>query len=299
MEHFAVPLLLWLGLISTWIESSVSFPIEDLSSNTVLWTSSNIWLEVLIVAVIFTICIIIFLMGCLDCCRNSRFSFKEFQNEVLSTRDYSSPGLAFVNPISNLHSNELSRSDSTIINIEQLSPSIKYQSLFKEWINDSLSNFPRSRLQFHHELGSGWFGRVVSGEVVGLNQSENNKVVVRILRDDATDAERLKFLQEATPHKIKTKNGNHLVLGLVAACIKMDPLLLIFESSPCGDLKSWLRKNADNNEHETQLERKLKMSVQVVNGLLQYLKSGVVHTDVSARNFLVFPGNVVKLVIMV
>jgi len=73
---------------------------------------------------------------------------------------------------------------------------------------------------------------VVSGEVVGLNQGANNKVVVRILRDDATDAERLKFLQEATPHKIKVKNGNHLVLGLVAACIKMDPLLLIFESSP-------------------------------------------------------------------
>jgi len=73
---------------------------------------------------------------------------------------------------------------------------------------------------------------VVSGEVVGLNQGENNKVVVRILRDDATDSERLKFLQEAAPHKIKVKNGNHLVLGLVAACIKMDPLLLIFESSP-------------------------------------------------------------------
>lgn len=73
---------------------------------------------------------------------------------------------------------------------------------------------------------------MVSGEVVGLNQSDNNKVVVRILRDDATDAERLKFLQEATPHKTKVKSGNHLVLALVAACIKMDPLLLIFESSP-------------------------------------------------------------------
>lgn len=73
---------------------------------------------------------------------------------------------------------------------------------------------------------------MVSGEVVGSNQGENNKVVVRILRDDATDSERLKFLQEATPHKVKAKNGNHLVLGLVAACIKMDPLLLIFESSP-------------------------------------------------------------------
>lgn len=74
--------------------------------------------------------------------------------------------------------------------------------------------------------------QVVSGELVGLNQGENNKVVVRILRDDAIDAERLKFLQEASPHKVKTKNGNHLVLGLVAACIKMDPLLLVFESSP-------------------------------------------------------------------
>lgn len=74
---------------------------------------------------------------------------------------------------------------------------------------------------------------MVSGEVVGLNQGENNKVVVRMLRDDASDSERLKFLQEAAPHKIKVKNGNHLVLGLVAACIKMDPLLLIFESTPC------------------------------------------------------------------
>lgn len=73
--------------------------------------------------------------------------------------------------------------------------------------------------------------------MVGLNQGENIKVVVRILRDDATDAERLKFLQEATPHKIRTKNGNHLVLGLVAACIKMDPLLLIFESSPCVSIE--------------------------------------------------------------
>lgn len=56
---------------------------------------------------------------------------------MLSTRDYSSPGLAFVNPISNLHNNELSRPDSTVINIEQLSPSIKYQSLFKEWLSKS------------------------------------------------------------------------------------------------------------------------------------------------------------------
>lgn len=63
---------------------------------------------------------------------------------MLSTRDHSSPGLAFVNPISNLRSNELSRLDSTVINIEQLSPSIKYQSLLKEWLsklNKSIQTF--------------------------------------------------------------------------------------------------------------------------------------------------------------
>ncbi|XP_050433012.1 uncharacterized protein LOC126840953 isoform X2 [Adelges cooleyi] len=289
-------ILLSLGLIvSTWIKTTVSFPVGVVDSSPTLLGSYNLWLEASIVAVFFTICIVVFLVGCLDCCRNNRFSFKEFQNEVLPSRDFSSPGLAFVNPISNLRNNTLSRSESTVINIEQLSPSIKYQSLLKEWLNDPLSNFPRSRLQFHHELGSGWFGRVVSGEAVALNNGDSNKVVVRILRDDATDAERLKFLQEAGPHKIKGKNVNYLVLSLVAACIKMDPLLLIFESSPWGDLKSWLRKHADTSEHETQLERKLKMSVQVVNGLLQYLKSGVVHTDVAARNFLVFPDNVVKI----
>ncbi|XP_050537991.1 uncharacterized protein LOC126903670 isoform X2 [Daktulosphaira vitifoliae] len=294
MERLAVHLLL--GLFSIWVRSSVAFPLGDLEHNkNSAWSSSNVILEASVVAVLFTICIIVFLVGCLDCCRNNRFSFKEFQNEVLSSRDLNSPGLAFINPISNLRNNELSRSCSTIINIEQLSPSIKYQSLLKEWLNDPLSNFPRSRLQFHHELGSGWFGRVVGGEAVALNNGENTKVVVRILKDDATDTERLKFLQEATPHKFNGKNVNHLVLNLIAACIKMDPLLLIFESSPWGDLKSWLRKHADTNEYETQLERKLKMSVQVINGLLQYLKSGVVHTDVAARNFLVFPDNIVKI----
>lgn len=73
---------------------------------------------------------------------------------------------------------------------------------------------------------------MVSGEAAALNNGENTKVVVRILKDDATDAERLKFLQEATPHKFNGKNINHLVLNLVAACIKMDPLLLVYESSP-------------------------------------------------------------------
>lgn len=49
---------------------------SDIASGTVLWTSYNVWLEASIVAVLFTICIVVVLIGCLDCCRNNRFSFK-------------------------------------------------------------------------------------------------------------------------------------------------------------------------------------------------------------------------------
>lgn len=38
--------------------------------------SSSTGLEASIVAVLFTICIVVVLVGCLDCCRNSRFGFK-------------------------------------------------------------------------------------------------------------------------------------------------------------------------------------------------------------------------------
>lgn len=67
---------LFLGTLTEYLSFQFYVCFSDLSSNAVLWTGSNIWLEVLIVAVIFTICVIIFLIGCLDCCRNSRFSFK-------------------------------------------------------------------------------------------------------------------------------------------------------------------------------------------------------------------------------
>lgn len=56
---------------------------SDLNSSTALWSSYNTWLEASIVAVIFTLCVVVFLVGCLDCCRNSRFSFKVNTNDGL------------------------------------------------------------------------------------------------------------------------------------------------------------------------------------------------------------------------
>lgn len=48
---------------------------SDVTSGTVL-TGYSVWLEASVVAVLFTICIVVVLIGCLDCCRNNRFSFK-------------------------------------------------------------------------------------------------------------------------------------------------------------------------------------------------------------------------------
>lgn len=63
-------------------------------------------------------------------------------------------------------------------------------------------NFPRSQLQYQQAVGSGWFGHVVEGEAVGIIPSQKQtKVVVKILREDATPSDQMFFLQEVKPFR--------------------------------------------------------------------------------------------------
>ena len=68
------------------------------------------------------------------------------------------------------------------------------------------------------------------------------RVWVKFLREEATDREQMKFLNEARVYR----DSNHKnILKLLGHCIEASPYLLILECYPKGDLKSYLLRHAD------------------------------------------------------
>lgn len=69
----------------------------------------------------------------------------------------------------------------------------------------------------------------MEGEARGILPSSNKvyRVIVRILKEDATAVEQAYFLQEARPYK-ELSHPN--VLKLLGRCLENAPFLLVFET---------------------------------------------------------------------
>ncbi|XP_026686946.1 serine/threonine-protein kinase LMTK1-like, partial [Diaphorina citri] len=161
------------------------------------------------------------------------------------------------------------------------------QLSMQNWFDSSEFQFPRQQLHYVKEIGRGWFGKVVEGEARGLEESTGrttSKVFVRILKEDASQAEKLFFLHEATPYR-RLRHVN--ILRLMAACLESDPWLLVFESCSRGDLKEFLLSNEASREALLEQGITIKMAIDVATGLSYMIEDGFIHTDVAARNCLV------------
>ncbi|XP_076625276.1 uncharacterized protein LOC143343851 isoform X1 [Colletes latitarsis] len=159
----------------------------------------------------------------------------------------------------------------------------------REWFEAQELSIPREKLKYLREIGHGWFGKVVEGQadLEGFNRtSKNGGVVVRILTEEATSKEKAWFLGEATPY-LKLHHQN--VLTLLGFCLETDPYLLLFESCPVGDLKSFLLSNHDLKSQEALNKENIpvRMALDIAAGLKHMHSHGFVHTDLSARNCLV------------
>ncbi|XP_039290236.1 uncharacterized protein LOC111046846 isoform X2 [Nilaparvata lugens] len=155
------------------------------------------------------------------------------------------------------------------------------------------ANFPREQLHYLREYGRGWFGRVVEGEARGMGPNGANcKVVVRILREDATASEQKFFLNEV---KTLRDLSHPNLLKLVATCLDTDPFLILLESCSSGDLKSFLCGNVASRSALCEQGICLRMMCDVANGLQHILQHGFVHTDLAARNCLVTSDLTVKV----
>ncbi|RZF43507.1 hypothetical protein LSTR_LSTR005243, partial [Laodelphax striatellus] len=312
-----------------FLRTCSSFPVNDYRD---AFADSSTWIGVsLVLSLAFVVLGILFLAGCL-CCRRETNGFKpneqkeaekdkeEFHNSVTNL---SQAGVGFTNPSLNQASQRGGGSELSIfpppgaVTFEPLPAHIQPHPVaaasvyskppafataaqatnqeldIGDWFVGNNANFPREQLHYLREYGRGWFGRVVEGEARGVDENGGNcKVVVRILREDATASEQKFFLNEVKTFRDLSHPN---VLRLVARCLETDPYLILLESCSSGDLKSFLCGNVASRTALCEQGICLRMMCDVANGLQHILQHGFVHTDLAARNCLVTSDLTVKV----
>lgn len=254
---------------------------------------------------------VVFLAACV-CCRQQRKGFKEFTDST-SSHSLNHVGVGFSNP------GLTPGSELSIFPPPGATPPVSFEPLpvlvsplqnqpsrkppaysvavvrdlsDTDWFTGSQADFPRQQLHYLRECGRGWFGRVVEGEARGLQEGRHCKVIVKILREDATQTEQKFFLNEVKPYR----DLNHQnVLKLVGRCLETNPYLILLEACNSGDLKSFLAGNVASSAALCQQGVCLRMMCQVASGLQHMIRHGFVHTDLAARNCLVTSDLTVKV----
>lgn len=139
----------------------------------------------------------------------------------------------------------------------------------RSWFDGSRLEFPRSKLKYIKELGSGWFGRVVQGEAQSITSDDGwTPVAVRILETSASAHEQSLFLHEASMYRLEPSHPN--MLQLLGHSLEATPLLLIHEYCIKGDLKKFLLDNSNSANNSLVSNLPLRFCCQLTSAL-QYL----------------------------
>ncbi|KAJ8044531.1 Proto-oncogene tyrosine-protein kinase receptor Ret [Holothuria leucospilota] len=182
--------------------------------------------------------------------------------------------------------------------------------------------FEPLRLKLGASLGKGAFGQVVEGFLEGrvcVRQSAKSgwewipqdtgkkdvlKVAVKLLKDFATDSQKQEFLQEIQMMKNLGYHPN--VVCLIGCCTVMEPICLVVEACPQGDLKRYLLNSRSKilariKEESLEIDDLLtsadllSFARQITMGMEYLSQKGYVHRDLAARNVLVSDNKSLKI----
>ncbi|XP_054621014.1 serine/threonine-protein kinase LMTK1 isoform X2 [Dunckerocampus dactyliophorus] len=152
------------------------------------------------------------------------------------------------------------------------------------------STVSRHSLLYLKEIGNGWFGKVLLGEV---NENlRSSQVVVKELKTSSSVKEQMRFLEEVQPYRVLQHSS---LLQCLAQCTEVTPYLLVMEFCPLGDVKGYLRssRSAESVAPEPLLLQ--RMACDVASGLLHLHKHNFTHRDLALRNCLLTADVTVKI----
>ncbi|KAL7877960.1 hypothetical protein SRHO_G00046030 [Serrasalmus rhombeus] len=166
----------------------------------------------------------------------------------------------------------------------------------KRHSNTDKLHFPRADLQTITTLGKGDFGDVFLAKARGIEEGEEETVVlVKSLqsRDELSQAE---FKRQV---ELFSKLSHPNIVRLLGLCRDTEPHYIILEYVDLGDLKQFLRisKSKDEKLKPQPISTKTKVSIcaQVAAGMEHLSNQRFVHKDLAARNCLISGQRQVKV----
>ena len=163
-----------------------------------------------------------------------------------------------------------------------------------------LRHYDRNQIETLSKIGQGEFGVVYKAQIKSSSNHMNAPmmVAVKALPEDASNTEQKQFRSEA---KLMNEFNHGNIVKFCGVCFEGEPLYMIFEYMPNGDLHDFLRKtapsvlNSDEGRGATNividkvrqnLSQFLSISVQIARGLAYLAEQRYVHRDIAARNVL-------------
>ncbi|KAM9810095.1 inactive tyrosine-protein kinase 7 isoform 2-T2 [Syngnathus typhle] len=154
--------------------------------------------------------------------------------------------------------------------------------------NSDKLHFPRANLQTITTLGKGEFGEVLLSKAKGIEEREEETVVLVKSLQTRDEQLQLDFRKEA---EMFGKLNHPNVVRLLGLCREVEPHYMVLEYYDLGDLKQFLRisKNKDDKAKSQPISTKTKVSIcaQVARGMEHLSVHRFVHKDLAARNCLV------------
>ena len=162
---------------------------------------------------------------------------------------------------------------------------------------------PRDKIIQLQELGQGSFGMVYEGIIKDLTikgeRIIEKRCAIKTVNENATDKERISFLNEASTMK---QFDTAFVVKLLGVVSQTQPTFVVMELMTNGDLKTYLRMHRAEYDNGTDpppqpptLRQILQMSAEIADGMSYLAAKKFVHRDLAARNCMVAEDLTVKI----
>ncbi|XP_047214148.1 serine/threonine-protein kinase LMTK1-like [Girardinichthys multiradiatus] len=223
----------------------------------------------------------VFLMLACLCCKKGDIGFKEFENT--EGKEYQADLSALASPSSQ------NGTEVYILPLTEVSLPVSKQPGRSIQLLKS-SDIGRHSLLYLKEIGHGWFGKVLLGEVTaGVSTTQ---VVVKELNASASVQDQFQFLEEAQPYRTLQHPA---LLQCLAQCSEVTPYLIVMEFCPLGDVKNYLGSCRATDSDTPDALILQRMACDFASGLLHLHKYNFIHSDVALRNCLLTSEMSVKI----
>ncbi|XP_073974043.1 tyrosine-protein kinase transmembrane receptor Ror-like isoform X2 [Rhodnius prolixus] len=165
-------------------------------------------------------------------------------------------------------------------------------SSVKSEARSRVREFHPANIRFVQELGEGAFGKVYKGEIVGTGE-EPLLVAIKTLKENASAKTTADFRREVD---LMCELRHENIVCLLGVCLSREPLCMLFEFMPKGDLHEFLITHSPHSTDGmlTQTDL-LNMATHIASGMEYLCSHHYVHRDLAARNCLVAENLTVKI----